>query len=135
MQTCNFDIVDVNPVHDHIAGVLYGGLRSHNVNACSPSVDGLSRVHPELALERDGHVLLEDDPQRRRSCHSVAKRARGGILRVVGAVGDGVEAAALPAFGVPTEPRDARRQRFAVAAPVGVAAPAVVNRVARAAPA
>lgn len=129
-STCDFDIVDVNAVNNNMASVLDGNLGTHNMNLRATAIDGFERVDPKLPGEGDGHVLLEDDPQRGGSRDAVPESARRGMRRVVGAVGDCVEAACPPSFRVPAEPRHAGSECFPVTPPVRVAAPAVVDRVA-----
>jgi hypothetical protein len=130
------DVVDVQPVHDHVVGALDGDLRRpRDVHLGAARVDGLERRHPQLALQLDGHAPGEDDPQRPGARHAVAQRPRLRALQAVAVAGDGVDGPVLAADGAAAEADGAVGERLAVAAPVGVAAPAVVDGVPRAAPA
>ena len=57
------DVRRVLDRHARSAGDVHGG---------AAAVDGLERVHDELLFEADGHVSLEDDPERLVLDHGVA---------------------------------------------------------------
>lgn len=95
-------------------------------------VDGLERRDHELQLQLDGHAVLEDDPKRSRSCDGVAERAGSGIRRVVVfRGGDPVERPVASPDRAFSESGRAVRQALPVRRPVAIAAPAVVDHVAR----
>lgn len=58
-------VVYVNAVYDNVGHILYGDAwTTCYVDARSSTVDCFERVHDQFFLESDGHVALEDDPQR-----------------------------------------------------------------------
>ena len=124
------NIVNMDAVDDDVGDVLDSDLGgAHEVDVCAAPVNGLEARHDELALNLDGHVLGEDDPERLRPGDAVAQRAGAGVAGIVRVRGDDVELSVLAPNGVLTESNRARCERLAMALPVGVASPAVVDVV------
>lgn len=124
-------VVDVEPVNYDVGHELDGDARpAGNVDAGAAAVEGLEGVHDQLLLQLDRHVALEDDPERLVLDDRVAERPGLGVDGVVVArVGDHVDLAVAAPDGVLAEPDGAVGEALAVLLPVGVAPPAVVDRV------
>lgn len=124
-------IMDVNAVNDDVTDVLDRNARAVGyMDIVASAVDGLVTVHEELLLEDDGHVGGEDDPQWLCLNDSVSKSAGfGGDGIVVGGVGDNVEISVSPSDSIPAEANGAIGELLPVGFPVGIAAPAIVDRV------
>lgn len=124
-------VVDVEPMDDDIGDELNGDTSPiGNVDIDTTAIDGLKAVHDQLLLQFDDHVTLEHNPQRLLLDDGVAESPR---LRVDGVVitgvSDHVEAAVAATDGVPAEANAAVREALSVLVPVGVTAPAVIDRV------
>jgi len=121
---------DVAHVAQHEAGAA---VADHHAGAAA--VDGLVGGDDQVLLRPDGHVARECDPQRLLLDDAVAERARRRARRVgvVAGVGHHVGLAVLAAGGAAAEADRAVRQALPVVGPAGVAAPAVVHRIAAAA--
>lgn len=132
---CGLAVVDVEPVDDDVGDVLDGDTGTiGDVHVGSSSVDGLEAVHDEFLLERDDHVPLEDDPERLVLDDGVAEGALARVDRVVIArVGDHVDLAIATTDGVSAKADAAVGEALAVVVPVRVAAPAVIDGIARSA--
>jgi len=105
------------------------------MHVAASAVQGLEAVHDELLLQLNHHVLLEDDPQRLILDDAIAQCAGGRIHHVVVAVvGNHIDPTVLPSHGIPPESDCTVSQALSVGRPVGVASPAVVDRVASSAP-
>lgn len=123
-------VVDVEAVDDDVRHVLDGDARpAGDVHAGAPAVDGLEGVEHELLLEPDGHVAGEDDPEGLVLDDAVPQGARLRADRVVARVGHHVDLAVPAPDRVLAEPDRAVCQTLAVLLPIGVAPPAVVDRV------
>lgn len=126
-------VVDVDVVDDDVADVLQSeAAAADDVDVGAAAVEGLVGVEYQLLRQLDQHVGGEHDPEGLRLDDGVAERARfRGDGVVVGGVRYDVVTAALAAQRVLAEPKAAVGQALAVELPVGVAAPTVVDRVAR----
>ena len=126
------DVVDVEVVDDDVGNALDGDLGSAlQVDLRAAPVDGLVAGHHELALQLDGHVLPEDDPERLRPRDAVAQRAGRGVISIVFVAGHHVQLPVLAPSRILPESDGARRERLTSVLPVGVAAPAIVDVVPR----
>ncbi|KAG2620684.1 hypothetical protein PVAP13_3NG210101 [Panicum virgatum] len=129
---------DVAHVVQHEAGAAvpddHGGAAVPDDHGGAAPVHGLVRGHDQLLLGPDGHVTRERDPQGLLLDEAVAEGARRRGRRVfVARVRHHVRLAVLAAAGVTAEPDGAVGEALPVVRPAGVAAPAVVDRVAGAA--
>lgn len=76
--------MDVNPVNDNVAHILYSNARAtSNVHTYPSTIYGLERVHHKLLLQLDHHVTLENDPQWFLSDHTISQCSWLGIHRVI----------------------------------------------------
>jgi hypothetical protein len=130
-------VVDVDAVDDDVAHELRrdaGAARDVHVGAAP--VERLVAVHEELLLELDVHVAREHDPQRLALDDPEPQRPGRRIHHVlVAVVRHHVNPPVLPPLRVLAEPHRAIRQTLPVRPPLRITPPAVVNRVARPAPA
>ena len=126
-------VMDMKPVNDDVAHVLYSDARPPcDVHDCPAPVDRLVRIHQQLLLKRDCHIIGKDDPKWFLLDDGVTESARSGVDSVIVAgVHDHIDLAVLSADGVLAEADRAVGQSLPVGSPVRVAPPAVIDRVAR----
>ncbi|RDX62662.1 hypothetical protein CR513_58981, partial [Mucuna pruriens] len=76
--------MDVNPMNNNIAHILYSNARStSNVHTSSSTVNSLERVHHKLLLKLYHHVALKYDPQWLLLDDTISQCTRLGLHRVV----------------------------------------------------
>lgn len=128
-------VMDVDSVDDDVGNILDGDTCTiSNVDVRATPIYGLEAVHYEFLLEGDHHITLEHDPEWPVLDHCMPKGAWLWVDRIIVAgIGDSVEASIAPTYCIAPEPNTAISQPLAVAVPICVTAPAVVNRIARAA--
>ena len=128
-------IMYVDSMDDDVCNIVYGDAWSiSNMDARTPAVDRLVRVHDQLLLKLDDHVPGEDDPQWFVLDDRMAEGPRLGVHRVIiGVVGDHVDPTVPASHRILAKPNCTVGEPLAVLVPVGVAPPAVVDGVASAA--
>lgn len=102
-------VMDMETMYDDVTGVMDGNAwPSSNVNASTPTINCLERVHHQLLLQLDDHVTLEDDPQWLILDHSMTESPWPWIDRVIVlGVGDHVNSTILSAHCILAKPNSA----------------------------
>ncbi|KAF3790928.1 hypothetical protein EJ110_NYTH15672 [Nymphaea thermarum] len=120
-------VMDVYAMDDDVGDILDGDAGAiGDVNVGTTAVNGLEA----LLLEDDDHVALEHDPKGLVLDDGVTEGPWPGVHGVVvRGVGHHVVASIAAANGVAPEPDTAVGEPLAVARPIGVAPPAVVDGV------
>ncbi|RZR77799.1 hypothetical protein BHM03_00002992 [Ensete ventricosum] len=124
--------VDVEAMDDDVGDVLDGDAGAiGDVDVDTTSIDGLKAVHDEFFLERDLHVVVEGDPEGHVLDDGVSKCSRARIHGIiVPGVRHNVQLPVAATYRVTAKANATVSELFSVGMPIGVAPPAVVDRVA-----
>lgn len=102
-----------------------------NVNIGPTSINCLETIHDQLLFELYHHVSFEHNPERFILDDGMAQSAWPWVDRVViTRISDDVESTIATADGISAKANATICQTFAVLLPIGVATPAVINRIA-----
>ena len=102
-----------------------------NVDIGTTSIDGLEAVHDELLLEGNHHVPLEHNPQRLLLNDSMAQCAWFWVNRVIVArVTNNIVSSIATTNGIASKTDATVSKALSVELPVGIASPAIINRIA-----
>lgn len=131
--SARFAVVYVDPVNDYVTNILNRDARPVcDVHIVAAAVDCLVAVHDELLLEHNRHVVGEDDPKGLCLNDGVSERAGlGSDSIVVGRVCDDVKFSVFSSDSVSAETYGTFSEFLAVALPVRITAPAVIDWISR----
>lgn len=121
----------MQPVNNDIGHILNSNASTIcYVNISPTPIDCFKTVHDQFLFQLYDHVALEHDPEGFVLDDSVAECPRAGVDGViVRGVCDNVKATVAASDGAAPKADAAVRQALAIAVPVRVAPPAIVNRV------
>lgn len=129
---CGLTIMYMQTMDNYICHKLHRDTSPiRNVHINSSSIYGLEAVHDQFLFECDNHVPFEDDPEWPVLDDSMAEGAWSGIYGiVVTRIRDDIVTPVAAANSIASKANGTVRQSLAVAFPVRIAPPAVINRVA-----
>lgn len=102
-----------------------------NVNIGPTSINCLETIHNQLLFQLNHHVSFEHNPERFVLDDGMSQSTRLWVDRVVVAgVSDNIKSTVTASDGVSAKANATICETFAILLPIGVATPAVINRIA-----